>query len=95
MGITRRATGVNLLNYIRQKNVVDNITIQHIQRRTYEGNEIDSKYFRDMQSWICIFKYQYDGKSFDYIDCAMSKKEATNFTLDKASNHLSKIIQYT
>lgn len=95
MGVTRRSTGVNLLNYIRQKNVVENITIQHIQRREYDGLKIESKYFRDMQSWICIFKYQHNGETFDYIDCAMSKKEATNFTLDKASNHLSTIIQYT
>ena len=92
MGISNRATGLNLLNYIRQKNVVDNITIQHIQRRNYNGLEIDSKHFNDVQSWICIFKYKYNGETFDYIDCAGSKKDASNLAIEQAHSHIFKII---
>lgn len=92
MGVTRRATGINLLNHIRQKNVVDNITILHIQRREYDGLETDSKYFKDKQSWICIFKYQHNGETFDYIDCASSKKDASNLAIGQAYSHIFKIL---
>ena len=43
MGISNRATGVNLLNHIRQKNLLDNLQTTYVQRCNYDGETILSK----------------------------------------------------
>ena len=95
MGISNRATGVNLLNHIRQKNLLDNLQTTFIQRCNYDGEPINSPYFRDKQSWIFTFSYAYEGKQYSYTHCGRSKKEAATFTLEKTLEHLSTIIHYT
>lgn len=95
MGISKRATGVNLLNHIIQKKLLDNLQTTYVQRGNYEGEPINSAYFRDKQSWIFTFSYVYQGNQYTYTYCGRSKKEATTFTLEKASEHLSSIIHHT
>ena len=95
MGISNRATGVNLLNHIRQKNLLDNLQTTYVQRCNYDGETIDSPYFTDKQAWIFTFSYTYEGKQYSYTHCGRSKKEALNLVLEKASEHLSSIIHHT
>ena len=95
MGLSNRATGVNLLNYIRQKNLLDNLQTTFIQRCNYNGEPINSPYFKENQSWIFTLSYDYQGNHYTYTHCGRNKKEATSFTLEKASEHLSTIIHYT
>ena len=95
MGISRRATGANLLNYLRQTNVLENLEIKYIQRCDYDGPEIDSPSFQDKLSWICLLSYQHNGQDVSFSQCAKTKRKASNLTLEVADSHLSNIIQYT
>ena len=95
MGISKRATGVNLLNHIRQKNLLNNLQTTYVQRFDYNGKTIDSPYFTNKQAWIFTFSYQYQGNQYSYTHCGRSKKESLNLVLEKASEHLSSIIHHT
>lgn len=95
MGVSKRATGVNLLNHIKQKNLLENLQTTYIQRCNYDGKEVDSPYFRDKQSWIFTISYVHQNKLYTYQSCGKSKKEALNISLEMASEHLSTIIHYT
>ena len=95
MGVSKRTTGVNLLNHIRQKNLLNNLQTTYVQRFDYNGDELDSPYFRDKQAWIFTFSYEHEGNHYTYTHCGRSKKEALNLALEKASEHLSSIIHHT
>lgn len=95
MGVSKRTTGVNLLNHIRQKNLLNNLQTNYIQRCNYNGQSINSPHFSDKQSWIFTLSYDYQGNHYTYADCGTSKKTAVISTLEKASEHLSSIIHDT
>jgi len=95
MGISRRTTGANLLNYLIQTNILEKMDIKYIQRRDYKGPEIDSASFQDKQAWIFVLSYHHNGQTMTFSQCAKNKKKAVELTMKLADIHLSEIIQYT
>lgn len=95
MGVSKRTTGVNLLNHIRQKNLLNNLQTTYVQRFDYNGDVLDSPYFRDKQAWIFTFSYDHQGNHYSYTHCGRSKRQALDLALEQAYEQLSTIIHHT
>lgn len=91
MGISRRCTGCNLLNYCIQKELLKNLETHHIQRRDYSGSKIISPYYSNNNSWIFEISWNNDKKE-KFIGCGRSKKEAVDIALNLAEDTIIKLI---
>lgn len=91
MGISRRCTGCNLLNYCIQKDLLKNLKTHHIQRKNYKGEIINSPYYSKSDSWIFEISWNND-KLEKFVGCGKSKKEAVDLTLNLAEDTIFKLI---
>ena len=93
MGISKRCTGGNLLNYCILTNLLKDLEINYIQRKNYEGPEINnSQFHNNKESWIFEISWtNSNGKKEKFIDCGKTKREASNLAINLAEDSITKL----